>query len=156
MEEAQKFYDDSSITIVDVLKILNLAVEKDDCYETRLERGLLYYFQGYLDEAEKDLKVALQFEEGMDALSYLLGTEQKLYHTNLAIEIGEKIRRRKKEDAFWHIDACILTCLYIDDGQLAKAEALMNECELEADGQKHREWIAELRASFEEEKKNQK
>lgn len=92
----------------------------------------------------------------MEALSYLMSTECKLHHNYLVIEIGEKVCLRKKEYEFWHIYADDLTRLYLDEGELAKAEALMNECELEADGKKYEEWIAECREILEEKKAKSK
>ena len=156
IKRSQELRNQSGTTVVDVLKLLNLAVKKDDCYETRLERGSYFCCHAYLEEAEEDLKMALQYEKGIEALSYLMSTERKLGHNYLAIEIGEKVRSRRKEDKFWSIDAMDLAWLYLGEGELAQAEALMNECELEQDGAKHKEWIAELREVLKEEKQSKK
>ncbi len=127
------------------LFLLNLAVEKDDCYRTRLERGTLLAFNHYLDEAEEDLKTAIHFEEGLRAVANLMFVEAELKKDYLAIELGEKIRNRKKEFEDWFAVAEQLTLLYYNAGEVSKAEALIAECEAEENSEIHNEWIANIR-----------
>ena len=123
------------------LSYLNLAVDKDDCYDTRLARGRHFAFNFYLDEAAEDLKTALQFNEGLEALSDLMNVECDLHNDFLAIEIGEKIRLHKNGFDNWANDAYLLTALYWDMGEYSKAKALIAECEAEDNPEIHREWI---------------
>lgn len=145
---------DTEQDFVKSLSYLNLAVAKDDCSHTRGKRGFLFAINHYLDEAEEDYKTALQFEDSLKIMSDLMNVEDELKHYSLAIELGERIRRRKVGFDNWAGCAALLTALYIDEEEYDKAEALMNECELEADGAKHKEWIAELREVLQEKKNN--
>lgn len=145
MEQEQNF--------LKALLYINLAVEKDDCYRTRLKRGTLLAFNHYLDEAEEDLKTALHYEEGLVALSNLMKVESDLCHEYLAIELGEKIHDRKKEDENWVSDANLLAALYTDEGEYEKAESLMRECETEENAAEHEEWIENLRNFIKEKSK---
>ena len=136
---------DTEQDFIKSLSYLNLAVAKDDCCQTRWKRGCLLANNHYIDEAEEDLKTAVQFEKRLDVMFDLMNVEFDLHNIYLAIEIGERIRHRKTEYDNWSGCAYFLAALYFDENELDKAEALMNECELEPDGAKHKEWIAQLR-----------
>ena len=133
------------LSFLTALSFLNLAVKNESSYRTYLARGRFFYWNYFFDEAEEDLKTALHYEEGMEALSYLMSVESELNHIYLAIEIGEKIRRRKKEDIYWVDDANLLACIYFDEGEYTKAESIMRECEAEKNAAEHKEWIKNLR-----------
>ncbi len=135
----------NKINFINKIPYLNLAVEKDDCYLTRYKRGRLFYSYDYLDEAEEDFKVALHFEENIDALYFLMCIQGDLNHLYIAIELGEKIHLRKTEDIEWYSTADILTSLYIDVGEISKAKKLMAECEAEENSEVHSEWIKRTR-----------
>lgn len=138
------------------LSYLNLAVAKDDCCLTRWKRGDHLALKYYLDEAEEDYKMALQFEDNLTVMFNLMDIESALDHDSIAIEIGERIRRRKVGFDNWPNCADLLTALYLDEKEYDQAEALMNECELEADGAKHKEWIAEFRKVLKNARRNKK
>lgn len=136
----------------DAMALINLALDNDDCYDTRFAKANLFGQLGWYDEAEEEYKHALYHEENADGMGWLMHTEMMLKHTFLAIELGEKIRKRKDEDPDWMSDARNLAYLYMDEGELDKAEILMNECEWEKDSSIH-EWIADARECLEERKK---
>jgi tetratricopeptide (TPR) repeat protein len=130
---------------------VNLAVEKDDCYKTRFLRAQLYRDIAAYDEAEEEYKNSLYHEETIEALADLMFVEILLNHTFLAIELGEKIRKRKSEDDYWTDNANNLAFLYIDEGEFDEARLLIEECEGEEDT-KH-SWTDKARKYLKEQMK---
>ena len=135
------------------LSYLNLAVAKDDCFETRKERAYHLMINFYLDEAEEDYKAALQFEDSLQAMAELMNVEYCLHNTTSAIGLGERIRRRKSGFDNWSDCAYLLAILYFENKEYNKAESLMYECESEEDSEKHNNWIPEMRKSVKEARK---
>lgn len=121
------------VDIPEIFRYINLALDKGDCYQTRLKRAELFVELGWYDEAEEEYKHALHHEENIKALRDLMYIAAILNHTFLAIELGEKVRKRKSEDEYWPGTAESLTYLYIDEGESESAQILMKECEKEKD-----------------------
>lgn len=126
---------------LDAMAVANLAVDRDDCYDTRSMRARLFVHMLFYDEAEEDFKRAIYHREEIYAMEWLMKIEMLLNHTFLAINLGEKLRKRKEEVADWDAVAGALAFLYIDEGQLADAEAIIRECEAESNPEIHEEWI---------------
>ena len=132
---------------LDAMAVANLAVDKDDRYDTRLMRAEMFMSFLLYDEAEEEYKRALYHEENTNAMALLMDLEIVLEHTFLAIELGEKLRKRKEETEHWDGVASNLAYLYIGEGQLDAAEALIQECEEGSDSGNH-EWIDEARKNM--------
>lgn len=131
------------------IALANLLVYKEDSFRTRMERAILFENIGFYNEAEEDCKMALYYEESVEAMGHLMYDEMMLKNTYLAIELGEKIRKRKREVQDWNITACNLAYLYISEDEFEKAQALIRECENEPDAKKH-EWIQDAKDWMEE------
>lgn len=147
LKECKKLAEEERL--LDALAVANLAVDKDDCYDTRSLRAELFVHLLFYDEAEEDFKRAIYYREEIYAMEWLMNLESVLYHTFLAIELGEKLRKRKKEVNDWNIVAGNLAYLYIEEGQVEAAEALIQECELENDSETHHDWIDIARKGIE-------
>ena len=135
--------------VQEAMELVNLALYKDDCYDTRYAKAKLLDRISWYDEAEEEYKQALRHRESVKAMSGLMYVELMLGHTFLASELGEKIRRRKDEAANWNIIASNLTYLYIDEREFDKARLLIQECEQEANAGIH-DWIAGAKENMEE------
>lgn len=140
----------------EAMALLNLAVDKDDCYDSRFSRAELFDNAFMYDEAEEEYKQALYHEETVNALCRLMDIEAMMKHTFLAIELGEKIRKRKEEALeYWPSVANNLAHLYIYEGELEKAQTLIKECEQEKDPGLH-EWFDSAREHMEAYKEQMK
>ena len=144
-EAVVKFQEDF---VLDAMGLVNLALDKDDCYDTRYVKATFLDQLLWYDEAEEEYKQALYHEENMDAMICLMDIEFLLNHTFLAIELGEKIRKRKNEASNWAGVANNLAHLYIGEGEFNKAQDLMNECEREKAPDIHN-WIASAKEHME-------
>ena len=135
-----KFYDEE-VGIVDGFRYINLAISKEDSFRTRFTKAGFYREIGWYDEAEEEYKLALYYEENLGAMENLMYVELMLGHTFLAIELGEKVRKRKDEsrDGLWEAVANNLVRAYINEQEYELAENLITECE----GEKNNEhlWI---------------
>lgn len=153
LDECVKAFNENCY--LEALEIANLAVDKDDCFDTRFMRADLLEYGFLYDEAEEEYKRALYHMEDIDAMERLMKLEIVLKYTFLAIELGEKLRKRKEDAEEWDVIAGNLTHLYIDEGQLDAAEALIRECEEEGDSLIH-QWINGARKHMSEYKEQMK
>lgn len=138
--ECKRIYNDENALLIDAMRYINLAINKDDCYKTRFIKAELLETFSWYEEAEEEYKHALYHEENVDGMERLMYVEIMLQHTFLAIELGEKIRKRKDEDEEWYNTANNLVHLYIGEGEIDAAKDLINECKGEADPSIHK-WI---------------
>lgn len=69
--------------------------------------------------------------------------ELLLGHTFLAIDIGEKLRRRKSENEVWESTARNLALAYINENEFDEAHLLIEECEM--DSEREYEWIEDTK-----------
>lgn len=138
LEQAVATYNEGDVQAA--MGLVNLAIDKDDCYATRFARADLLEGLFWYDEAEEELKQALYHKEDMNGLLSLMDIEIWLGHTFLAIELGEKIRRRRTETPNWAQAANNLVHLYINEGEFDKAQELMTEYEQEGN-QGDYEWL---------------
>ena len=136
--------------IFELFGCANLAVAKDDCFQTRDALGNLYARIGYYDEAEEEFKKALYFEENIITLDKLMYIERMLKHSFLAIELGEKMHERKDEVEDWSLIANDLVFIYIEECEFDLAEALIYECENDHD--RKYEWIKDAKNELKEQK----
>lgn len=134
---------------LDALALANLALDKDDCYDTRFAKSDYLVDLALYDEAEEELKQVLYHKKDIDAMCCLMYIENILNHTFLAIELGEEIRKQKNEVQNWRNISIALTYLYINEGELDKAQILMQECEQEENAAIH-DWIPDARKYLEE------
>lgn len=153
--ECKRIYADENAPFLDAINCINLAIDKDDCYETRCLKAELLQNLAWYDEAEEEYKQALYYEEKVDGMAPLMYIEIMLNHTFLAIELGEKIRKRKEEDKDWCYTANNLVHLYINEGEIDAAEDLINECKGEKDSSIHK-WIEGAEERIKEYKKQLK
>lgn len=137
--------------IFELFGCANLAVAKDDCFQTRDALGNLYARIGCYDEAEEEFKKALYFEENIITLDKLMYIERMLKHSFLAIELGEKMHERKDEVEDWSLIANDLVFIYIEECEFDLAEALIYECENDHD--RKYEWIKDAKNELKEQKK---
>jgi hypothetical protein len=151
IDKCREILQDEKREWIESFRFVNLAVEKDDCYKTRFLRAQLYRDIAAYDEAEEEYKNSLYHEETIEALADLMFVEILLNHTFLAIELGEKIRKRKSEDDYWTDNANNLAFLYIDEGEFDEARLLIEECEGEEDT-KH-SWTDKARKYLKEQMK---
>lgn len=145
-EAAEKFK--AGFTL-DAAALINLALDKDDCYDTRFAKADLFDCLTWHNEAEEEYKQALYHEENINGIVCLMDIEILLNHTFFAIELGEKIRKRKDEGMNWAGVASNLTYLYIGEGEIDKAQILIQECEQEKNADIH-EWIVGAKECLEE------
>lgn len=167
-EDIEKCADDTGITtkeLIDksvqldeeggrfgeVLSIINLAVKNDDCFETRRARAEILASAGMYDEAEEDFKQAIYFKEDLFVISDMIYTELMLKNNFLAINLCEKIRKRKDEYEGWPVVANNLAHVYINEGVFDKAIELVNECKNEENASAHK-WIEVVEERIKEEK----
>ncbi|MDE7207820.1 MAG: hypothetical protein K2N90_11815, partial [Lachnospiraceae bacterium] len=134
--------------VLEAMGLVNLAQDKDDCYDTRCLKATFLDQLFWYDEAEEEYKQALYHEENIDAMIWLMEIEVLLNHTFLAIELGEKIRKRKAETSIWAGVANNLAHLYIGEGAFDKAQDLINECEQENAPDTHN-WITNAKENME-------
>ena len=138
------------------MALANLAIDNDDCYDTRLLKAELFVCVGMYDEAEEEYKRALYYEETVEGMMRLMYIEAMMSHTYLAIELGEKIRKRKDEGSEeWPNVANNLAHLYIQEGEMEKVQILMKECEQEKNSSVHN-WFDNAREHMEANKKQMK
>lgn len=130
-EELRKMADQlfEENDVLGAIAYMNLAIARDDSYENRYLRGDIFAAIAFYDEAEEDYKRAILFRETIEALSALFYAAWILQHDFLALEIGEKLRERKEEDAWWKDDAKNLVYGYLIVGETDKAVEVLNECE---------------------------
>lgn len=147
IEKAKKIFADLSYPVWDAFSFINLAIHKEDCCKTRSIKAGFFYDMAWYNEAEEEYKLALYHEEDVDVMASLMYVETMLGHTFLAIELGEKIRKRKSEDKFWHLTANDLTYLYLREYELDAAALLMKECE--NDKSREYPWMKEAKESLE-------
>ena len=129
MEESKKAWEERHD--FKAFQYINLAIDKDECLETRRAKAELFRDLEYLDEAEEEYKRALYCKQDMDTMVDFMVLEAVLGHIFLVIELGEKIRGRKGECGNWTGVARALAYTYIDEEEWGKAEELMAECEKE-------------------------
>lgn len=154
-ELIQKFFDAcKEDNLFDALGLINLAISKNDCYETRKVRADLYGSLGWYNEAEEEYKQALHFEQNIDAMEAMMYIELMLKHSFLAIELGEKMRARKDEVENWVGIASNLTYCYIGECEFDAARLLIEECE--KDSKYKYEWTDETKRVLDERKKSLK
>lgn len=141
----ENWFAESNGNIYEAFNLINLAVSKEDSFRTREFRAKLYSLIGLYDEAEEEYKLALYHEENLEAMLDFMYIELMLNHTFLAIELGEKIRTRKKEAGvdIWETAACNLVRAYTNEYEFDKAELLIIECEQEKN--KNHTWIEDLK-----------
>lgn len=112
----------------------NLAVAKADTYETRYLRADLYALMYYYDEAEEELKMALYHKsDDIESMAYLMFVELMLEKNYLAIDLGEKLRQRRTEVPGWASVAANLVQVYLNEGEIGKAQEILEECQQEKD-----------------------
>ena len=140
LEQCEKILCDENCYIYDAMGYANLAVDKDDCYETRFCRAELLSFLSWYDESEEEYKRALYYEDNLNGMARLMYTEIMLGHSYLAIDLGEKIHAQKEKYADWSNVASNLVQLYIDEGEVEFARNLIVECEKEDNSDVH-DWI---------------
>ncbi len=116
---------------LEAFSYINLAVYKDDCFETRNRRADMFAQLEYLDEAEEEYKWAIYYKKDVNAMAALMYIEFQLEHVFLAISLGEEIRGRKNECDDWVNVAINLVLLYFDEKEWDKAEKIICECEEE-------------------------
>lgn len=133
----------------EVISYINLAVKNDDCFETRSARAYLLELKGLYDEAEEDYKQAIDFKEDLITMAYMIYTERMLGHNFLAINIAEKIRRRKNECELWPNVAYNLAELYVNEGEYDLATELIAECKAEENSSVH-DWIEKVENDIKE------
>lgn len=133
---------------------INLAVAKDDCYETRAVRGDLFGQLGWYNEAEEEYKQALYFEQNVATMEALMYVELMLNHSFLAIDLGEKMRVRKDEVENWSGIAANLTYCYIGECEFDAASLLIEECE--KDSEREYAWTSDAKKVLEERKQELK
>lgn len=148
IEESKKVWDAGHS--LKAFEYINLAIDKDECFKTRKAKAELFDKLEYLDEAEEEYKRALYYKEDVYAMIDLMYLELRLKHTFLVIELGEKIRERKGKCENWTDVAGLLTYVYMDEKEWAKAEELLEECE--NDTFTH-DWLDKAREKMEELKK---
>ena len=149
IEMGGKMICDAGSDIVEAFRYVNLALRKEDSFRTRFIKGKMYNYIGWYDEAEEEYKLALHYEETMEALDDFMYIELMLGHTFLAIEAGEKIRRRKNEaeDDLWDTISYNLIRAYTNEHEFELAEALIEECEQEKDIE--HQWLEESKQYLE-------
>ena len=139
------------LTLRDVVALANLAVAKEDTFESRFFRAEVFRELLFYDEAEEDYKTALFYKEDLNCMVQYMDLEIMLEHNFLVIELGEKIRARRDEVEGWNIIVSHLIYTYIDEGELDIAQEILVECEREKDKYNHDfiesawEWIDEIR-----------
>ena len=137
--------------ISELFEYANLAVAKDDCFQTRDVLGDLYAALGCYNEAEEEYKKALYFKENINTLDKLMYIEMMLNHSFLVIELGEKMHERKDEVENWSLVANNLAFTYIEECEFDLAEALICECENDHD--RKYKWIKDAKNELKEQKK---
>jgi tetratricopeptide (TPR) repeat protein len=148
VEKGENIMQEETVSWKDAFGCANLAIEKEDCYQTRFFRGKLFQLLAWYDEAEEDYRQAMQHEETVPLLSKLMYVEVMLNRTHLGIELGEKIWKRKDEDERWPDDANNLVFFYIEKKEFDKARKLINECRKE--NNPAHTWIETAKACLEE------
>lgn len=155
LERCDEIFRDENWPIIDAMEYVNLAVDKDDCYETRFRKAELLSFIGWYDEAEEEYKRALYYEDNLNGMARLMYTEIMLGHSYLAIELGEKIHAQKEKYDAWSDVAFNLVQLYIAEGEVELARKLIVECEKEDNSDVH-DWIEEAKEGIDEYEKQMK
>lgn len=153
LEECRKVWEKGNIK--EAMALANLAIYKEDSYETRCMRADLFFWLGFYDEAEEEYKITLYNKEELECIAKLMYIEKMLKHTFLAIELGEKIRKRKSDYKYWTNIACELVYLYIDVRNIEMAQKLINQCEQETDVRDY-DWIEGAREYIESVMKEEK
>ncbi|MBC8562373.1 tetratricopeptide repeat protein [Jutongia huaianensis] len=144
MDQCVKEFSDGTGDLLKSFAYANLAVEKDDCMETRELRGDLYSEIGWYNEAEEEYKTALHQEENLNIMEKLMYIELMMGQTFLAIELGETIRQHKNdENNNWDLTSGNLVFAYIGENEFDKAAFLIAECE--KDGDREYGWIEEAK-----------
>lgn len=154
LEKALNLLLDENGSLHTAAELINLAIKKEDCYKTRAAKGKLFYSIGWYDEAEEEYKFALYHEEVVEAMADLMYVELMLGNTFLAIDLGEKIRKRKSEDDAWIYISGNLTFAYINEHELDAATLLIKECE--NDTSREYAWIAYAKELIEDLRKEMK
>lgn len=148
IEESKKVWE--AERSLKAFEYINLAIDKDECLETRKVKAELFLKLEYLDEAEEEYKRALYCKQDVNTMEDFMNLESLLNHTFLVIELGEKIRERKGECKNWTGVARVLTYVYMNEKEWGKAEELLKECE--NDTFTHN-WLDEAKEEMEELKK---
>lgn len=128
-------YDDLKKGLPELaLQKANRALLTEDSVDVRSCRADCYMAIQYYDEAHKDLEIALKMDpESFSVLHSLLWTSLMREDYDRAIEIGEAIHDRRKEEASdWSNAASNLFAAYMMKHS-AKAKQLLQECQKEDD-----------------------
>ncbi len=155
LKKCEEICKDENCYISEALGYANLAINKQDCYDTRFWKAEILNLLGLYDEAEEEYKKALYHEENLHGMAGLMYVEIMLGHTFLAIDLGEKIRTRKTEYDGWVTVACNLVHLYISEGELNCAGKLITECKNEKNSGAF-DWLTDAKKRLDESKGTQK
>lgn len=148
MDKSIQTFNSEDETVEEAFAYINLAIEKDDCHDTRALKGNLFDSMAWYDEAEEEYKQALYYEQNINTMDDMMYVELMLGRSFLAIDLGEKIRARKDETERWAVIARELTFSYISEGEYDAAKKLIEECE--NDKNRKYDWLEEAKNSIED------
>lgn len=148
------YNDEEQYDVLGAFALVNLAVKKDDCYETRVLRAKMYKDLKWYNEAEEEFKKALHHDENLEAIYELMCVERMLGNTLFAVGLGEMLRRQKEKVENWTEVSEDLALIYIEKQDFDSAQILIRECENDKD--KEYDWIEDVKDILEEEIKKER